>query len=141
MLMIREMIRDKGYRVHLPIEVRFAKGDDIWLSPSYGRDSCYIGVIAYLPYGKATEHTAFFADYEQIMATLGGRPHWAKCFGANYLWLKDRYPHWDDFQMVRAEIDTHHCLSNNYTERILGSVDSHLFVERHKCGGLDEWMS
>ena len=141
MLMIREMIRDKGYRVHLPIEVRFAKGDDIWLSPSYGRDSCYIGVIAYLPYGKATEHTAFFADYEQIMATLGGRPHWAKCFGANYLWLKDRYPHWDDFQMVRAEIDTHHCLSNNYIERILGSFDSHRFVERHKCGGLDEWMS
>ena len=137
MLMIREMIRDKGYRVHLPIEVRFVKGDDIWLSPSYGRDSCYIGVIAYLPYGKDTDHTTYFADFEQIMATLGGRPHWAKCFGPNHLWLKDRYPHWNDFQLVRAEIDYHYCLSNNYTKRILGSVCSRRILERQKYRSLD----
>lgn len=28
---------------HFPIEVRFVKGDDIWLSPAYGEDKCYIG--------------------------------------------------------------------------------------------------
>jgi L-gulonolactone oxidase len=119
-LQIRDMIRQYGYQVHLPIEVRFVKGDDIWLSPCQGRDSCYIGVIAYLPYGKPVDYAAYFADYEQIMSNLGGRPHWAKRFGPDYQWLKDHYPHWNDFQAVRTELDPHHCFSNPYTERVLG---------------------
>ncbi|NET60612.1 MAG: FAD-binding protein, partial [Symploca sp. SIO2E6] len=67
-LQIRQMIQEKNYQVHLPIEVRFVKGDDIWLSPCQGRDSCYIGVINYLPYGKYVDCQAYFDDYEKIMA-------------------------------------------------------------------------
>ena len=119
-LRIRQMLRDRGYQVHLPIEVRFVKGDDIWLSPCQGRDSCYIGVIAYLPYGKPVDYAAYFADYEQIMADLGGRPHWAKRFRADAICLKDRYPHWDDFQTVRAQLDPDHRFGNRYTDRVLG---------------------
>ena len=51
-MQIRQIIVDCNYKVHLPIEVRFVAKDDIWLSPCQGRDSCYIGVISYLPYGK-----------------------------------------------------------------------------------------
>lgn len=119
-LQVRDMIRQSGYQVHLPIEVRFVKGDDIWLSPCQGRDSCYIGVIAYLPYGQPVDYAAYFADYEQIMSNLGGRPHWAKRFGPGHQWLKDRYPHWNDFQAVRTELDPDHRFSNPYTERVLG---------------------
>jgi L-gulonolactone oxidase len=119
-LKIREMIYRQGYQVHLPIEVRFVKGDNIWLSPCQGRDSCYIGVIAYLPYGKPMDYTVYFADYERIMESLDGRPHWAKRFGPDHHWLKDRYPHWLDFQAVRTELDPHHYFSNSYTKRVLG---------------------
>ncbi len=119
-LKIRDMIRTQGYHVHLPIEVRFVKGDDIWLSPCQGQDSCYIGVIAYLPYGKPTDHAAYFTGYEQIMQHLEGRPHWAKRFGPDHHWLKTRYPHWNDFQAVRTALDPNHCFSNSYTDRVLG---------------------
>jgi len=37
----------KGLRPHFPIEVRCSEGDDIWLSPAYGRRTCWIGIIVY----------------------------------------------------------------------------------------------
>lgn len=32
---------------HYPVEVRFARGDDILLSPCFQRDSCYMNIIMY----------------------------------------------------------------------------------------------
>ncbi|KAG0411721.1 hypothetical protein HPB47_011144, partial [Ixodes persulcatus] len=62
--------------VHIPVEVRFVRQDDIFLSPACGRDSCYINVI--MPYGRTVPHEPYWAAYEGIMRGLGGRPHWAK---------------------------------------------------------------
>ena len=36
-----------GLRVHFPVEIRWSKADDIPLSPSYGRETCWIGVVTY----------------------------------------------------------------------------------------------
>ena len=122
-LQIRHKIQEKDYQVHLPIEVRFVKGDDIWLSPCLGRDSCYIGVISYMPYGKSVDCQAYFDDYEQIMANLDGRPHWAKRFGPDAKKLEKMYPHWDDFQKVRARLDPDNRFANSYSDRVLGKPE------------------
>jgi hypothetical protein len=37
----------QGLRVHFPVEIRWSRADDIPLSPSYGRDTCWIGVVTY----------------------------------------------------------------------------------------------
>ena len=37
----------KGLRPHFPIEVRCSDEDDIWLSPAYGRKTCWIGIMVY----------------------------------------------------------------------------------------------
>jgi hypothetical protein len=37
----------QGLRVHWPIEIRWTSGDDIWLSPSEGEETCWIGVVTY----------------------------------------------------------------------------------------------
>jgi len=42
-----ELEKPSGLRVHFPIEVRFTKEDDIWLSPSYGQRTVYIGIIQF----------------------------------------------------------------------------------------------
>ena len=65
-------------RVHFPVEVRFVQADEIYLSPASGRDSCYINVIMYRPYGKHVEYQSYWDAYEKIMREAGGRPHWAK---------------------------------------------------------------
>jgi len=36
-----------GARVHFPVEIRFSAPDDIWLSPSYGQKTTWIGIIQY----------------------------------------------------------------------------------------------
>ncbi len=64
--------------VHFPVEVRFVKEDDIYLSPAFGRDSTFINIIMYRPYGKDVSHSQYWNQYEKIMKEAGGRPHWAK---------------------------------------------------------------
>jgi L-gulonolactone oxidase len=43
----KEASDPKGLRVHFPIEIRWSSADDIYLSPSYGRETCWIGVVTY----------------------------------------------------------------------------------------------
>lgn len=42
-----EHARRLGARVHFPVEIRFSASDDIWLSPSYGQKTTWIGIIQY----------------------------------------------------------------------------------------------
>nr|VFJ63293.1 MAG: L-gulonolactone oxidase [Candidatus Kentron sp. FW] len=111
-------IAEKGYYAHLSIEVRFVRGDDIWLSPRQGLDSCYIGVIVYMPHGRPPHHEAYFADFEALMVTLGGRPHWGKFFRFESGKLAKRYPYWEDFQRVRRDPDPNYRLQNTFTDRV-----------------------
>nr|VFK55119.1 MAG: L-gulonolactone oxidase [Candidatus Kentron sp. TUN] len=115
---IRDLIARKGHYAHLPIEVRFVGGDDIWLSPCQGQDGCYIGVIAYIPHGRPPHHEAYFADFEELMETFGGRPHWGKFFKFDSERLAKRYPHWEDFQQVRRRLDPDYRLRNTFTDRV-----------------------
>lgn len=43
----REHADRNGARAHFPVEIRFSAPDDIWLSPSYGRKTTWIGIIQY----------------------------------------------------------------------------------------------
>jgi L-gulonolactone oxidase len=43
----KEQQNPYGIRPHCPVEIRFSAPDDIWLSPSYGRRTCWIGIVQY----------------------------------------------------------------------------------------------
>ena len=109
-------------QAHFPVEVRFVAPDDIWLSPCYQRQTCYIGVIVYKPYGKDAPYEEYFREYEAIMKRFSGRPHWAKLYewgvGASY--LRTVYPKWDAFLQTRERVDPDRVFVNKYLERILG---------------------
>lgn len=42
-----EMAKSAGLTCHFPIEVRWSREDDIWLSPSFGRETVWIGIVTY----------------------------------------------------------------------------------------------
>ena len=44
---LHSWISSRGFPAHFPVEVRFVKQDNIYLSPCYGQDSCYINIIMY----------------------------------------------------------------------------------------------
>lgn len=117
---LRNSINDNGFKAHYPIEIRFVAGDDIPLSPAYGRATAYIGIIAYKPYGIETNYKPYFQEYERIMGEFQGRPHWAKDFGLRG--DKDFapiYPLWYEFKALRNRLDPTGVFANAWVKRTL----------------------
>ncbi|MFW5748078.1 MAG: D-arabinono-1,4-lactone oxidase [Chloroflexota bacterium] len=111
-------IRQERFKVHFPVECRFVKGDDIPLSPAYGRDSAYIAVHMYrgMPYER------YFQAVESIIQGYGGRPHWGKLHTRGTDDLRVLYPLWDDFMTVRQRLDPDGFFLNDYAARLFGAA-------------------
>ena len=52
-------VNSKKFNIHFPIENRFVKGDDILMSPAYGRDSAYIACHVSVSYTHLTLPTIY----------------------------------------------------------------------------------
>ena len=102
--------------VHFPVEYRYVKGDDIWLSPFYGRDSASISVHQYV----GMEHEAYFRAAEAIFLNHGGRPHWGKMHNLGARQLAVLYPRWSEFMALRERIDPNGVFLNPLLKRYFG---------------------
>jgi L-gulono-1,4-lactone dehydrogenase len=113
---INQLIRDRGWRVSFPVEVRVAAADDNWMSTAHGRASGYIAVHRYY----REDPTEYFTAVEQIMMGFGGRPHWGKMHFRDAESLSEAYPRFADFLAVRDRLDPERLFGNDYLERVLG---------------------
>nr|WP_042184064.1 D-arabinono-1,4-lactone oxidase [Kibdelosporangium sp. MJ126-NF4] len=113
---LRSMVPTLPHPVMMPVEVRVAAADDIWLSTAYQRDSAYFAIHQYpgMPYLE------YFDAFERIVAQVGGRPHWGKMHSLDAAVLRERYPRFEDFRRVRAEVDPEQVFRNSYVDRVLG---------------------
>ncbi len=107
---IRECIVTKKHNVHFPIECRTVMADDIWISPSYQRDSAYIAFHMY----KGMPYEEYFRDMEAIMKQFDGRPHWGKMHTRTNEELLTLYPKLSDFLEVREKLDPERIFMNHY---------------------------
>lgn len=115
---VRDFVKRSGLFLSFPVEVRFVAGDDIPLSPAFGRDTCYIAVHVY----RGMQFHQYFSGVESIMNDYGGRPHWGKLHFQSADTLAPRYPEWERFQAVRARLDPDGRFANDYLDRVLGPV-------------------
>lgn len=113
---VLDVIEERGFEVSFPIEVRFVAGDDAFLSPATGRDTCYIAVHMF----DQMEWAPYFRAVEEIMDGFDGRPHWGKRHFQDSAALSARYPQWSAFAAVRERLDPTRCFSNGYIRRVLG---------------------
>lgn len=102
--------------VVFPMENRFVKGDDIWLSPAYQRDSAYIAVHMY----HKKSYQEYFSGIEDIFKAYDGRPHWGKIHTLEADELRHRYENFDRFNEVRKEMDPEGVFFSPYLKSILG---------------------
>jgi L-gulono-1,4-lactone dehydrogenase len=102
--------------VSFPVEFRLVAGDDALLSPAHERDSAYIAVHVF----EGMPWEAPFREVEALMSGLGGRPHWGKWSFLGADELAPRYPGWDAFQAVRAELDPEGRFENAWVRGTLG---------------------
>ena len=117
---LREVLAtlEKRDDVYFPIEFRFIAGDDAWLSPFHGRDSCSIAI-----------HAAHDEPWEYLVKEVGpvyrrheGRPHWGKLHDRTAAELRSLYPRWNDFQQVRRELDPAGRMLNPYLRQLFGEA-------------------
>lgn len=128
----QESADPSGIRPHVPVEIRFTAPDDIWLSPSNGQPTCWIGIVQYKPYGFNVPYRRYFGGYETIVARHQGRPHWAKAHHLRPDVLRKLYPSFDDFIKVIQDVDPNGMFRNEYIQRhILGMpVSGRIFKSR-----------
>jgi len=114
-----------GLRPHFPFEIRFSEADDIWLSPAYGRRTCWIGIAQYKPFCTSVPFRALFTQFEHIILAHGGRPHWAKQHPLGPQEFEKMYEKFGRFCEVRERVDKGGLWVNEYVQRsILGMGDS-----------------
>jgi L-gulono-1,4-lactone dehydrogenase len=112
------LVERRELPILFPFEVRFAAGDDAFLSTAHERETCYIAAHQY----TGMEFESFFRGFEEIMDAYGGRPHWGKRHYQSAATLRERYPEWDRFQTVRTRLDPDGVFTNDHTRRVLGPV-------------------
>ncbi|MES2316255.1 MAG: D-arabinono-1,4-lactone oxidase [Pseudomonadota bacterium] len=115
---VREVIRtlEKRNEVFFPLEFRFIKGDDAWLSPFYQRDSCSISVHA--AHGEAYDY--LLSEIGPVFRKHGGRPHWGKLHNYTAAELAALYPRWKDFQALRQRMDPRGRMLNPHLRTLFG---------------------
>lgn len=112
----KDIIGKDKIAVNFPIECRFVKGDDLYLSPAYKRDSAYISFHMYRP----MPYKDYFEKMENLMLEYDGRPHWGKIHTLKADTLKHKYPKWADFLKIREELDPNQTFINPYLKEIFG---------------------
>jgi FAD-linked oxidoreductase len=115
---VREIVAKLETRneVFFPMEFRFVKGDDAWLSPFYKRDSCSIAVHS--AHGEAYDY--LLSDLGPIFRKHGGRPHWGKLHNLEANELARLYPRWNDFLALRQQLDPKGRMLNRHLRSLFG---------------------
>mgnify|MGYP000846864851 FL=1 len=94
-------IRAERIPTAFPIEFRFVKADDIWISPFHGRESVTLSVHQ----DPKMDQWRLFGAAEEICRSFGGRPHWGKQHRLKAADFAAIYPKWADFQAARRRAD------------------------------------
>jgi FAD/FMN-containing dehydrogenase len=114
---IQRMIARENLRISVPVEVRLAPADDLWLSTAHGRDTAYLAFHMF----QGMDQTRYFDRAEEIMLAHDGRPHWGKLHTREHDYFAASYPKFADFLAVREKTDPDRVFANNYTRRIFGA--------------------
>lgn len=118
---LREVLRtiiEKEVDVVFPLEYRYVKRDDTWLSMSAG-DYDHAAISIHRRAGE--DFRPYFDLIEPIFWKYEGRPHWGKVHSLGAQELKRLYPRFRDFQAAREHLDPRGRMLNAHLE--------HLFLE------------
>jgi FAD-linked oxidoreductase len=112
---LERVIRALNFSLPLPIELRFVRRDDLWMSPYYQRDSACIAIPSF-PQDKR----GHFAPIGEIFDRVEGRPHWGTLHEMTASELRTLYPRHGDFCALRQRLDPHGVFLNPHLAGLLG---------------------
>ncbi|XRE43211.1 hypothetical protein ACIVBQ_001415 [Tenacibaculum discolor] len=112
---VQKIVNSKKFNIHFPIENRWVKGDDVYMSPAYNRDSAYIACHVY----NKKDSSAYFTALEEVFKAYDGRPHWGKMNTFTSDDISKAYPKFTEFMIFRKEHDPENIFVNPYLQKLL----------------------
>ncbi|MGP5220569.1 D-arabinono-1,4-lactone oxidase [Arthrobacter rhombi] len=112
---LQELIRNDHPDQKYPIEVRFVKAEEGFLSPFQGRDTTVLSVSG----APGTNYWPYLRDVDALLQEYDARAHWGKI----HFLTRDRvaalYPDFEKFRAVRANFDPNGVFLNDHTRSLL----------------------
>jgi L-gulono-1,4-lactone dehydrogenase len=96
----------------LPIHIRCSPASDCWLSPAWGGAVCWIEFWIFQPTDEAMR------AINEALRPFDYRFHWGKAPLVCGSEIKERYPRWDDFDLLRRQWDPDGVFLNPYLENL-----------------------
>ena len=112
----RRLLPEGGHSYSFLQEIRITKGDDLWLSPAYQRDSVWLSLYNIDP----ASWDAQLAKFEAFARAHGGRPHWGKEATFDGAYLRSQYARLGEFAALAARFDPERKFRNPWLDQILG---------------------
>lgn len=84
-----------------PMEVRFVRSEEAWMSPNYQRDNMVISVSDF----PDTDYWPYLRACDEHLFGLDGRAHWGKLHFMTADRLAERTPRYGYFRNVRKSFD------------------------------------
>jgi alditol oxidase len=97
--------------VLLIAEIRAVAADELWLSPSYQRDTVALH-FTWVNDEQAVQPV--LGPLEVALLEVGATPHWGKVFYTSPAVMRARFPRWDDFAELRSRLDPHDRFGNAF---------------------------
>lgn len=110
-------IEKKAPQIAFPLEYRYVKGDDTLIGMFSGQDGCSISVHQF---ADEPGWRDYLAAIEPVFWKYGGRPHWGKWHSLNNSELLGLYPNWNQFKVIRQELDPRGRMLNKHLREIFG---------------------
>lgn len=111
----RTTLLESGHTYNFIQEIRFSKADGFWLSPSYGRDSIWLGMYNM---DKPDRWSDQLRQFEAFARKNGGRPHWGKEASFDPAYLKAQWPKLGELRALVRTYDPEGKLANTWIEQI-----------------------
>ncbi len=99
-----------------PMEVRFVRAEDAWMSPNYDRDNMVISVSG----APGTDYWPYLRACDQHLYDRLGRPHWGKLHFMTAERLAERFPRYGDFGKAREQFDPNGIFLNEHLRALFG---------------------
>lgn len=112
---VLQTIMEQEIDVVFPLEYRYVKRDDTWLSMSSGHED-HAAISIHRVAGE--DFAPYFDLIEPIFHKYEGRPHWGKVHSLSRADLLHLYPHFQDFCTLREELDPQGRMLNAHLKKL-----------------------
>jgi FAD/FMN-containing dehydrogenase len=99
-----------------PVQVRWQRADEAYLSAQYHRDTVSLSVSGQV----GTDYEPFLRELDHELQQFDARPHWGKVHYLTRDRVESLYPRYDDFQRIRRQFDPKGIFLNPHLRELFG---------------------